>query len=62
MNWNEANKTLTIHDRKGDFTGMLKDRTFRIVKVNATNGTGVKPALKAEQVSYTGQEINIRIR
>jgi alpha-D-xyloside xylohydrolase len=62
MNWNEARKTLTIHDRKGDFPGMLKDRTFRIVKVNATNGTGVKPALKAEQVSYTGQEINIRIR
>jgi len=62
MNWNEANKTLIIHDRKGDFPGMLKDRTFRIVKVNATNGTGVKPALKAEQVSYTGQKINIRIR
>jgi alpha-D-xyloside xylohydrolase len=60
MNWNEATKTLTIKDRKGEFPGMLKDRTFNIVWVNATNGIGVEPALKVETIKYSGQEISIK--
>lgn len=60
LNWNEATKTLTIKDRKGEFPGMLKDRTFRIVYVNTTNGKGIEPAAKAQTVKYSGQEISIR--
>jgi len=60
LNWNEANKTLTIKDRKGEFPGMLKARTFRIVYVNTTNGIGLEPALKAQTVKYSGQEISIK--
>lgn len=60
MSWNEVTKTLTIKDRKGEFPGMLKDRTFRIVWVNANNGKGIEPALNAETVKYSGQEINIK--
>jgi len=60
LNWNEASKTLTIKDRKGEFPGMLKDRTFRIVYVNTTNGKGIEPAAKAQTVKYSGQEISIR--
>jgi len=59
MNWNEADKTLTIKDRKGEFAGMLKDRTFRVVWVNAKNGIGIEPAKLAETVSYSGKEIKI---
>ena len=59
MNWNESEKTFTIKDRKGEFPGMLKDRTFRIVWVNTNNGTGIAPATKAETVNYSGQEIVI---
>ena len=60
LNWNEASKTLTIKDRKGEFPGMLKDRTFKIVYVNTTNGKGIEPAAKAQTVKYSGQEISIR--
>jgi alpha-D-xyloside xylohydrolase len=60
MNWNEATKTFTIKDRKGEFPGVLKNRTFNIVWVNATNGIGVEPALKAQSIKYTGKEISIK--
>lgn len=60
MNWNESEKTFTIKDRKGEFPGMLKDRTFKIVWVNTSNGTGIAPATKAETVNYSGQEVVIK--
>jgi alpha-D-xyloside xylohydrolase len=60
INWNEGNKVLTIKDRKGNFPGMLKDRTFRVVWVNPKNGTGIEPALTAETVKYSGKEIRIK--
>jgi alpha-D-xyloside xylohydrolase len=59
LNWNEAQKTLTIGNRQGEFPGMLKDRTFRIVWVNSKNGTGVEPAGQAETVQYSGKELKI---
>jgi alpha-D-xyloside xylohydrolase len=60
MNWNEADKTLTIKDRKGDFPGMLKDRTFRVVWVTTKNGTGIEPAKQAIEIKYSGQELKIK--
>jgi len=60
MRWNEATVTFTVTDRKGEFPGMLNNRTFRIVWVDSTNGIGLEPAGKAETVKYTGKEINIK--
>src|SRR5450759_4573697 len=60
MTWNEAEKTFSIGDRKGDFPGMLKDRTFRIVWVNGKNGTGIEPAKQGELIQYSGREIKIK--
>ena len=60
MNWNETDKTFRINDRKGDFEGMMKERTFRIVWVNANNGIGIEPASKAETIKYSGREISIK--
>jgi alpha-D-xyloside xylohydrolase len=60
MNWNEAEKSFTIGDRKGEFPGMLKDRTFRIVWVSGKNGIGVEPAGQAETILYKGKEIKIK--
>jgi alpha-D-xyloside xylohydrolase len=59
MNWNDAEKTLTIKDRKGDFPGMLKDRTFRVVFVNAKNGIGLEPAKLADELKYSGKEVKL---
>jgi alpha-D-xyloside xylohydrolase len=60
INWDEAGQTLTIGDRKGDFPGMLKDRTFRIVWVNSKNGIGIEPAKNAVTVDYKGKEIKVK--
>jgi alpha-D-xyloside xylohydrolase len=60
ISWNETEKTLTIGNRQGDFPGMLKDRTLRIVWVNSKNGTGIEPAKQAETVQYSGKEIKIK--
>jgi alpha-D-xyloside xylohydrolase len=60
MKWNEAEKTLTIGDRIGEFPGMLKDRTFRVVFVGAKNGVGVEPSTKFQEVGYSGKEVKIK--
>ena len=59
MKWNEEGKSLTIGNRKGDFPGILKNRTFRIVWVNNENGIGLEPALQAKVVQYSGKEMTI---
>jgi len=38
--WNDADSTLTISDRTGSFDGMLSNRTFNFVLVNADKGAG----------------------
>ena len=59
LNWDEAQKTLTIGNLHGDFSGMLKDRTFRIVWVNSKNGTWIEPARQAEIIQYSGKELKL---
>jgi alpha-D-xyloside xylohydrolase len=60
MIWNEAEKTLTIKDRNGEFPGMLQKRTFNIVWVKNNNGTGLDPSKNAQIIEYSGKEIIIR--
>ncbi|SFD55169.1 alpha-D-xyloside xylohydrolase [Chitinophaga sp. CF118] len=57
FNYNEASKTLTIGKREGSFPGMLKQRSFRVVKAN---GAGLNFDTKnGKLISYTGEEQNI---
>jgi alpha-D-xyloside xylohydrolase len=60
MNWNESEKTFTIKDRKGEFPGMLRERTFNIVWVNGKNGTGIAPAPEGSVIKYSGKEVKIK--
>jgi alpha-D-xyloside xylohydrolase len=60
MHWNETKKILTIGDRAGEFPGMLKERTFRIVWVRP--GKGVSPLEEASpdrEVKYTGATVEV---
>ncbi len=62
FNWDDANKTLTIGERKGEFPGILKERKFNIVKVSKGNGSGDAPVEKFDkEVTYTGKEISINL-
>jgi alpha-D-xyloside xylohydrolase len=60
MNWDETEKTLTIMERKGNFPGMLENRTFKIVWVNSKNGNGFELSKQAITVHYSGKETKIK--
>lgn len=60
--WNDQNRTLTIKNRNGEFTGMLKNRRFRIVLVDQLKGIGVENSLKIDKVvTYKGKEVSIKL-
>jgi alpha-D-xyloside xylohydrolase len=60
FHWDDGKQTLTIGERKGAFPGMLKDRTFRVVFVRETHGTGGGVTDTADKiVPYAGQAISI---
>jgi len=60
--WDDSTKTLTIGTRKGEFPGMLRDRTFNIVLVGEKHGDGVALVEKPDQViKYAGAEMKVKI-
>ena len=59
--WDEATKTLTLGKQMGSFDGILKKRTFNIVFVDSTHGTGSLVSSKIDKtVIYTGEEIKVK--
>lgn len=59
FDWNDAKQELTIGERSGEFPGMLKERTFRIVRVSPGRGVGDQETTQAVIVRYTGKSIEI---
>ena len=60
FHWNESTRTLQIGKRRGNFHGMLKTRTFRVVWVSPDHGTGIPATGEADViVHYTGQAVNV---
>ncbi|HVO73801.1 MAG TPA: TIM-barrel domain-containing protein [Ignavibacteriaceae bacterium] len=57
FDWNNEQKTLTISERKGEFPGMLKERTFNVVIVSKEKGIGVDVSQPVKAINYTGKEI-----
>jgi alpha-D-xyloside xylohydrolase len=63
IHWNDQAKTLTIGDRQGAFPGMLEHRTFHVVIVKETNGTGVAPSSHPDAtIEYHGKTTRTKIR
>lgn len=62
FNWNEASRTLTIGDRKGNFPGMLKSRTFRVVLAGAANAVADTDAAKTIAVKYSGKKKTVVLK
>src|SRR4030042_466801 len=40
--WDNASQTLTIEEHKGQFPGMLGERTINVILVNENHGTGIE--------------------
>jgi alpha-D-xyloside xylohydrolase len=60
LHWNDATRTLTIGARKGQFPGMLRGRTFRVVVVHENHGAGIDAEKDADKtVQYSGQQITV---
>lgn len=60
--WNDQSNTLDISDRKGNFPGVQKDKTFHIVVVDETNGIGVNSsATPSKQINYSGEALQIKL-
>ncbi len=62
FNWNDAQRMLTISERKGEFPAMLKKRTINIVLVSKDHGSGLEISAKADKsVFYDGKAITIQL-
>lgn len=61
FSWDEKNKRLSIGDRKGEFTGMLQKRRFRIVLITPDRSIGIDQAVKpAKVLQYNGKKTGIK--
>jgi alpha-D-xyloside xylohydrolase len=60
LSWNEKEQKLIIDKRKGEFPGMLKQRTFQIIWVSENHGTGEGISAHPDRVvNYTGEKIEV---
>lgn len=59
--YNEAAGTLTIGDRAGEFPGMLKERTFNIVKVSKDQPNPFDLKAKGTTVKYNGKTQSVKL-
>lgn len=61
IHWDDAARTLTIGQRKGQFPEMLASRSFQIVFVGDGHGSGIDPTAQPDRVvQYTGQSLTVR--
>jgi alpha-glucosidase (family GH31 glycosyl hydrolase) len=61
--WSNTSSTLTIGKRNGEFPGMLKTKTFKIVIVSPEEGVGVEVTNKFQkEVKYNGHEKQVVFR
>jgi len=61
LKWNDAKRQLTIGQRKGSFPGMLDKRTFNVIIVSKTKGTGIETTASPDKVlSYDGKEQTVQ--
>lgn len=62
FNYNERIKTLTIGNRKGNFKGMLENRTFKILVITAKSAKALDFNQKVNQtITYNGKATTIKL-
>ena len=61
MHWDNEQLALTIGTRRGEFPGMLRERTFHVVFVRRDHGVGVGETEKPDQVvRYSGAALVVK--
>lgn len=59
--WDDATSTLTIGQRQGEFDGMPRERTFKIVKVGKDNPEGFNRKAKGIETTYDGSALKLKL-
>jgi len=59
--WDNRNRELRIDKRKGSFPGMLKERKFRFIIVDPTNGTGAGESTNYTEIDYAGKPVSVSL-
>ena len=60
FSYSEGKRELTVDERKGDFEGMLKTRTFNFVFIDKNKSVGFDPDVTPEStITYTGNKVTI---
>jgi len=57
--WDEKTQSLTIGDKKGNYSGSLKKRIFNVVLVEENKGFGINTDALGKKVSYQGKQIKL---
>ena len=61
LRWSEADKTLMIGDREGQYAGMLKEVALNIVWVSPGHGLGETVEARPDRVvNYTGKALSVQ--
>lgn len=59
--WNDRKQTLEISQREGEFPGMLQQRTFRIVLVDADTPAFGAETIEDRSVEYSGSRLILQL-
>ena len=59
--YDDAEGTLTIGKREGEFPGMLKERSFNVVVVNKDHPQPFDMKAKGKLVKYDGSEVVLKL-
>ena len=61
ITFDDASKTLTIGERKGEFSGMLKERTFTVVVCGKDKAQAYDPEAAGKEVRYNGKAVSVSL-
>jgi len=61
FSYDEASKSLIIGDRKGEFSGMLKGRSFNVIYVDKNHPQPFNLKLKGKLVKYNGTKLVVKL-
>ena len=59
--YDEASKSLMIGNRKGEFKGMLKERSFNVIFVDKSNPQPFDLKTKGKAVKYKGSKVTVKL-
>ncbi len=61
LSFNQADQSLTIGQREGSYPGMVENRKFNIIYVDANNPKPYNPEAIGKVVNYSGEAITVKL-